>query len=79
MGTQMQSHTIICSLATISNNETILQDFLEADTRVSRKKYFLGTTWTVILPAGSNLQPHTGVLSGVKKYWMVDVSFQCSD
>ena len=24
---------------------------------------FLGTTWTVMLPSGSNLQPHTGVLS----------------
>ena len=30
------------------------------------KKCFLGTTWKVMLPAGSNLQIYTGVLPVVK-------------
>ena len=31
------------------------------------KTYFLVTTWPVTLSTGSNLQPHTGVLSVLKE------------
>ena len=41
----------------------------------SRKKYFPGTTWTVILSAGSNLQPHTAVLSVEKGLIRQCISF----
>ena len=53
-------------LTTISNKETFLRDFLVILKRTLQKitkKCFLGTTWTVMLAACSNLLPHTGVLS----------------
>ena len=35
--------------------------------------FICGTTWTVILSLGSNLQPHTSVVP-VSKEWIIDIS-----
>ena len=47
----------------IAYNEEII---LSRITRKKTRKYLLGTTWVVMLSAGSNIQPYTGVLPVAK-------------
>ena len=54
-------------LISINNKETFLQDFLvfwSECFRITLKKCFFGTTWTVIFLEVSNLQPVVGSAGG---------------
>ena len=72
--------TVIYTVS-VTIKELFLQDFLVIlkhslqNYKNILKKWFPGTTWTVILSAVSNVEPHAGVLSVAKGSKILKKSF----